>query len=63
MVSGVHQKNVKDYVLMINKYYYSFCNKINQLVKSSRNKKDLNDVTAALFSVSFSKLSAAKKPH
>ena len=30
-------------------------------LKSSRNKKDLNDVTAALFSVSFSQLPAAKK--
>ena len=29
--------------------------------KSSRNKKDFNDVTAALFSVSFSQLLAAKK--
>ena len=30
-------------------------------LKSSRNKKVLNDVTAALFSVSFSQLPAAKK--
>ena len=30
-------------------------------LKSSRNKKDLNDVTAALFLVSFSQLPAAKK--
>ena len=30
-------------------------------VKLSQNKKDLNDVTAALFSVSFSQLPAAKK--
>ena len=30
------------------------------LIKSSWNKKDLNDVTAALFSVSFSQLPAAK---
>ena len=30
-------------------------------LKSSRNKKDLNDVTAALFSVSFSQLPAAQK--
>ena len=29
-------------------------------LKSSRNKKDLNDVTAALFSVSFSQLPAVK---
>ena len=29
-------------------------------LKSSRNKKDLNDVTAALFLVSFSQLPAAK---
>ena len=32
-----------------------------QMLKSSRNKKVLNDVTAALFSVSFSQLPAAKK--
>ena len=32
-----------------------------RLLKSSRNKKDLNDVTAAPFSVSFSQLPAAKK--
>ena len=31
------------------------------VLKSSRNKKDLNDVTAARFSVSFSQLPAAKK--
>ena len=31
------------------------------LLKSSRNKKDLNYVTAARFSVSFSQLPAAKK--
>ena len=31
------------------------------LLKLSRNKKDLNDVTAAPFSVSFSQLPAAKK--
>ena len=31
------------------------------MLKSSRNKKDLNDVTAAPFSVSFSQLPAAKK--
>ena len=31
------------------------------ILKSSRNKKDLNDVTAAPFSVSFSQLPAAKK--
>ena len=30
------------------------------LLKSSRNKKDLNDVTAAPFLVSFSQLPAAK---
>ena len=30
-------------------------------LKSSRNKKNLNDVTAAPFSVSFSQLTAAKK--
>ena len=33
-----------------------------KLLKSSRNKKDFNDVTAAWFSVSFSQLPAAKKP-
>jgi hypothetical protein len=32
-------------------------------MKSSRNKKDLNDVTAAPFLMSFSKLPAAKKKH
>ena len=31
------------------------------LLKSSRNKKDLNDITAAQFLVSFSQLPAAKK--
>jgi hypothetical protein len=31
------------------------------LLKSSRNEKDLNDVTAAPLSVSFSQLAAAKK--
>ena len=31
------------------------------LLKSSRNKKDLNDVTAVPFLVSFSQLPAAKK--
>ena len=30
-------------------------------VKSSRNKKDLNNVSAALFSMSFSQLPAGKK--
>ena len=30
-------------------------------LKSSQNKKDLNDVTAAPFSMSFSQLPAAKK--
>ena len=32
-----------------------------QDIKSSHNKKDLNDVTAALFLVSFSQLPVAKK--
>ena len=36
-------------------------NFIQILLKSSRNKKDLNDITAALFSVSFSQLPVAKK--
>ena len=40
---------------------YIVCNDSMQLLKSSRNKKDLNDVTAAPFSVSFSQLPAAKK--
>ena len=31
------------------------------ILRSSRNKKDINDVTAAPFSVSFSQLLAAKK--
>jgi hypothetical protein len=31
------------------------------VVKSSRNKKDPNDVTVAQFSVSFSQMPAAKK--
>ena len=35
--------------------------KLVMLLKSSRNKKDLNDITAAPFSVSFSQLQAAKK--
>ena len=34
-----------------------------QQLKSSQNKRDLNDITAALFSVSFSQLQAAKKQH
>jgi hypothetical protein len=34
---------------------------IVSILKLSRNKKDLNDVTAAPFSVSFSQLPAAKK--
>ena len=34
---------------------------IQGLLKSSRNKKDLNDITAATFLVSFSQLPAAKK--
>ena len=33
---------------------------LQSLVKSSQNKKELNDVTAALFLVSFSQLPAAK---
>ena len=35
-------------------------NPIQTILKLSRNKKDLNDVTAALFLVSFSQLPAAK---
>ena len=34
---------------------------MRKVLKSSRNKMDLNDVTAALFSVSFSQLPTAKK--
>ena len=47
--------------------FHFFCN-YNSLptqmfvaLKLSRNKKDLNDITAAPFSVSFSQLPAAKK--
>ena len=35
--------------------------RLENYLKSSRNKKDLNYVTAARFSVSFSQLPAAKK--
>ena len=38
-------------------------NPIQTILKLSRNKKDLNDVTAALFLVSFSKQPAAKNTH
>ena len=36
--------------------------KSNKVLKSSRNKKDLNDATATPFLVSFSQLPTAKKP-
>ena len=41
-------------------FYLSFWLTLN-LIKSPRNKKDLNDVTAASFSVSFTQLPTAKK--
>ena len=41
--------------------FFLIATKVLMVLKSSRNKKDLNDVTAAPFSVSFSQLAAAKK--
>ena len=46
---------------------YTYCMAVGRSdnlrgLKSSQNKKDLNDITAAMFLVSFSQLPAAKKP-
>ena len=46
----------------ITQFFVVFSEKLNfTVLKSLRNKKDLNDVTAAQFLVSFSQLPAAKK--